>query len=49
MEQVTYGMFAYRKKELVYVSKVIDGMAYICYTSYPNWHKKVPVSELRPC
>lgn len=46
--EIKHGMFAYSKNTLVYVSKIIDGMAYICNADYPAWHKKMPVSKLRP-
>lgn len=48
-KEITYGMFAYCNNTLVYVSKIIDGMAYVCNADYPRWHKKVPVCKLRPC
>lgn len=49
VKQATYGEFAYLKKTLVYVSRIINGMAYIRQADYPYWHKKVPVCKLKPC
>ncbi|WP_154649894.1 hypothetical protein [Butyrivibrio proteoclasticus] len=48
-EGILSGTFAYSKNTLVYVSKVIDGIAYIRCADQLTWHKKIPVCKLRPC
>lgn len=41
------GCFCMLGDKLVYVNCIIGNTAYITFSDYQGWHKKVPVSRLR--